>query len=56
MFSFHFGREYLIKKGAIITLQAGVRGWKVRKEIQGQNKAAITIQSAYKGYVVLPVK
>ncbi|CAG2201877.1 ASP [Mytilus edulis] len=43
--------EFLIKKGAAMTLQAAYKGWKVRKGIVQQHQKAKTIQSAFRGYI-----
>ncbi|VDI49418.1 abnormal spindle-like microcephaly-associated protein [Mytilus galloprovincialis] len=43
--------EFLIKKGAAMTLQASYKGWKVRKGIVQQHQKAKTIQSAFRGYI-----
>ncbi|XP_013789036.1 abnormal spindle-like microcephaly-associated protein homolog [Limulus polyphemus] len=43
-----YRRRYLIVRGATIALQAGVRGWRVRKEIEIQSCACVLIQAQYR--------
>ncbi|XP_063422495.1 abnormal spindle-like microcephaly-associated protein homolog [Mytilus trossulus] len=45
-------RQYLCTRSAIVTIQANIRGWKVRRELFRQHKAATVIQSAYRRYVL----
>ncbi|KAM9460689.1 abnormal spindle-like microcephaly-associated protein [Clarias gariepinus] len=44
-------KEYLEKRNAVLAIQAGYRGMKVRQQIQVKRKAAITIQSHVRKHI-----
>ncbi|KAM6305692.1 abnormal spindle-like microcephaly-associated protein, partial [Aegotheles albertisi] len=45
--------NFLMTRVAVISIQAAFRGWKVRKQIQGQCVAATKIQSAFRKFMAL---
>ncbi|XP_026178884.1 abnormal spindle-like microcephaly-associated protein isoform X2 [Mastacembelus armatus] len=42
--------DYLLKRRAVICLQAAYRGYEVRKQLRNQHMAAVTIQSHFRKY------
>ncbi|NWI88581.1 ASPM protein, partial [Pitta sordida] len=45
--------NFLMTRAAVLSLQAGFRGWRVRKQIQRQHVAATVLQSAFRKYMAL---
>ncbi|NWW82451.1 ASPM protein, partial [Climacteris rufus] len=45
--------NFLMTRAAVLALQAAVRGWKVRKQIQRQHVAATRIQSSFRKFMAV---
>ncbi|XP_069088229.1 abnormal spindle-like microcephaly-associated protein [Pleurodeles waltl] len=51
-FGSHQRKHYICLREAAITVQAGYRGWKVRKDIQGRHRAARVIQATFRMHIM----